>query len=155
MPPSLCPCWGLEVVIVSFHSVGVFSLSLMLVAFSPLSICLSPPLTLSSFIINMIGLVMICRNVSHYGCVVFIWGRREYLKDCSHMLKHPVREWNQSGWCEHVHIDKIFVNGFVRNASEQPPKYWICLVQLWQIQTDCPHVWWMQCTERCIFNDIQ
>lgn len=75
-------------------------------------------------------------------------------KDCIHMLRHPVRDWNQSGRCEYVRIDELFVNGFVRNASEELPKHWICLVQLWQIETDWPHVCSTQHTERCAFNEL-
>lgn len=85
----------------------------------------------------MIGLVLIYGNVRQAICVSLFVGEGDTVsgaalrKDCSQMLKNPVKDRCVHGQSEHVHIDKIFVNVFVRNASEHLPKHWICFVQLW------------------------
>lgn len=113
--------------LVLFHSF-LFSLFCMLFWSRFISKCLSPPLILLFLIINMIGLVLNYGNVRQYICMSLFGRERDTVsvaavrKDCSQMLKHLVKGWNQSGQSEHVHIGKIFVNVFVRNASGHLPK---------------------------------
>lgn len=54
-----------------------------------------------------------CLTISWFlsGVEGSIWSHSK--KNCSHVLKQPVRHWNQNGQLEEVHTDEIFVNEFV------------------------------------------